>query len=229
MGGWKKRIVLTKISKYAILICLALSAILAGFSVYGTKSGNFIISVDNQSVRLSLSMNEDRSENTERLQAEGLVGQRDATYADIPDDIASGFGVKNDFEGKRYLAFSFWLMNLSDRAVDYDVVIRLRDSKKGAEKAARVLIATGEDFKNARVYGIAEETPEAQSEVEGLAGYAYADFAGPAEVLRERVTNFAEGEAVKYTVVMWLEGWDPDCNDSILSGSVKLSMEFIGY
>lgn len=35
------------------------------------------------------------------------------------------------------------------------------------------------------------------------------------------------GEADKYTVVVWLEGDDPDCKDDILGGHVEMSMKFM--
>ena len=40
------------------------------------------------------------------------------------------------------------------------------------------------------------------------------------------VTDFKSGSIDKYTVVIWLEGWDPECVDNIMGGEVKLSMNF---
>ena len=34
------------------------------------------------------------------------------------------------------------------------------------------------------------------------------------------------GEVDKYTVVLWIEGSDPECNDNILGGEIKISMNF---
>jgi len=36
----------------------------------------------------------------------------------------------------------------------------------------------------------------------------------------------APGETVRYSVVIWFEGWDNDCNNSILGGDVELSLSF---
>ena len=41
-----------------------------------------------------------------------------------------------------------------------------------------------------------------------------------------KITNFKSGSIDKYTVVIWLEGWDPECVDDIMGGEVKLSMNF---
>lgn len=41
-----------------------------------------------------------------------------------------------------------------------------------------------------------------------------------------RVELFVNGEKDKYTVVIWLEGNDPDCVDKIIGGTMKLGMNF---
>ena len=38
--------------------------------------------------------------------------------------------------------------------------------------------------------------------------------------------NFSPDARDKYTVVIWLEGNDPDCLDNIIGGTMKLSMKF---
>ena len=35
------------------------------------------------------------------------------------------------------------------------------------------------------------------------------------------------GEVIRYSLIIWFEGWDPECIDPILGGVVKLSLSFI--
>ena len=42
-------------------------------------------------------------------------------------------------------------------------------------------------------------------------------------VLEERV-NFTPGDIDKFTVVVWLEGDDPDCVNAIIGGEIKMHM-----
>ena len=81
-------------------------------------------------------------------------------------------------------------------------------------------------------------------------GYSFADgtiaedgvwmtktFAGGGYVLNSELFTLEPGEVVKYTIVIWLEGEDPECvGDSssnvdsergILGGQVKLAVEFL--
>ena len=41
---------------------------------------------------------------------------------------------------------------------------------------------------------------------------------------RGRIDSFAPGEITKYTVVLWIEGNDPDCVDWLIGGKLKVDM-----
>ena len=45
-------------------------------------------------------------------------------------------------------------------------------------------------------------------------------------ITRGIVKDFAPGDKVKYTIVIWLEGDDPDCVDRVIDGLAKLDMNF---
>jgi hypothetical protein len=40
-----------------------------------------------------------------------------------------------------------------------------------------------------------------------------------------RVSDFAPGEITKMTVVIWIEGSDPDCVDRLIGGEMRISMQ----
>ena len=44
--------------------------------------------------------------------------------------------------------------------------------------------------------------------------------------MRTSGEKFKSKDKDKYTVVIWLEGNDPDCVDDIIGGTLKLSMDF---
>ena len=45
-------------------------------------------------------------------------------------------------------------------------------------------------------------------------------------VALQQVTNLKPGDIDKYTVVLWIEGSDPECTDNILGGEFKVQMIF---
>ncbi|MCQ2771486.1 MAG: hypothetical protein MJ236_06810 [Clostridia bacterium] len=45
-------------------------------------------------------------------------------------------------------------------------------------------------------------------------------------ICMDSVNGFKPGEYIQYTVVLWLEGNDPDCLDTIIGGTFKIGMNF---
>ena len=43
-------------------------------------------------------------------------------------------------------------------------------------------------------------------------------------VCKKEIGNFRPGDITKYTIVVWLEGNDPECTDQIVGGTVKIDM-----
>ena len=69
--------------------------------------------------------------------------------------------------------------------------------------------------------------PEAQYYTEdGLVGIVTTPFIDENTALQGYVQDFAPGDVKKYTIVVWLEGDDPDCNNSILGGHVGFNIQF---
>jgi hypothetical protein len=51
-------------------------------------------------------------------------------------------------------------------------------------------------------------------------------FLSDSSVFLQNVKNFRPGDIHKYTIVIWLEGSDPECTNNILGGEIKLHMDF---
>ena len=51
------------------------------------------------------------------------------------------------------------------------------------------------------------------------------EFASDEECYNEVLLGVEPNEYIKYSVLFWLEGNDPDCVDSILGGTVKFSLK----
>ena len=41
----------------------------------------------------------------------------------------------------------------------------------------------------------------------------------------EQRKNFKSGDIDKFTIVIWIEGDDPDCIDDLIGGEMKMHME----
>ena len=84
----------------------------------------------------------------------------------------------------------------------------------GVDEAVRVMIyLNGEKKVYAKVSSI---TGEAES--------GTIPFRSDNPIVLEKRENFSPGDRDKFTIVIWLEGPDPDCVDSIIGGELKLEM-----
>ena len=237
---WDRRLKVMRVSTVAIIVSLILLLIFAGFTIYGNKVGNFVINVDSihSEIRLSLSSQSNLSKQTDRLAYNSVMALNDTSNSFLPEDISSrGFGNVSDFENGNYLAYTFYLINNSDRAVDYDMDLMLVDTVGDPLGMLRVMLIEEEndtfDASN-RIYALGESSAEneerLQSELQNLLPYRTENFLlGENKIFSVNAKDFAAGAYRKYTVVMWLEGCDPDCTNEKLGSRAKVQLDIHGY
>ena len=137
---WQKRLKWKRASAIAIIASVVVLGLFAAFTVYGNKVGNFVINVDNdKDIHLSLSVEENLSSQTERLAFDGLSELGDTTYAYLPDVIAAD-GIGDKSVAKSHMAYSFYLINNSDRAVDYQMELKIADVVGDPLQILRVML-----------------------------------------------------------------------------------------
>jgi len=135
------------------------------------------------------------------------------SYRWLPDDLANSIGGSHN--GDNYLAYTFYVENTGVDVADYYSLLVIDDVIKGVDEAVRI-----------RVYKNDVETTYAKLSKRGEAEKHTTPFMNDKEIALDHVENFKPGDIDKYTVVMWLEGTDPECNDNILGGELKISMNF---
>ena len=131
----------------------------------------------------------------------------------LPDNLGElGEGSHN---GDNYLAYSFYLHNKGSEVINYWYEIYVDDVIKNVDKAIRVMVIRNDEKK---IYARANETTgEAEEGTEKF----YSDL----EVMVEGRKDFKPDEIDKFTIVIFLEGDDPDCIDALIGGEMKMHME----
>ena len=209
-----KRNLILKFAVVILLIALSLLATGYGLSMFVNNAGNFTVVVpDGNRGALSLSNTADFSAPTAVIEADVLPSMDNITQAWLPAGLDSVDGAHN---GENYIAHTFYLKNMGDEAINYIAEINITATTRGADEAIRVMvIKNGETTvyaKGAKDSG----NPEPDTTI----------FAGNTKVMSVENESFESGAVDKYTVVIWLEGNDPECVDDILGGVVKMSMNF---
>lgn len=227
LNAWPRRIFLKRISIVAIVVSALLILIFVGFSIYGNNVGNFVVSIEEET-RLALTLSEtgefeDPTKVTSILNAKGLTQATNATYANIPHDINEYTGNQNDEYAKRYCAYSFYIKNTSPIDIAYSMKITITDLYKEVDEALRVMVIT-DGIRVIYAKPRKDGKPESHPDIE--VPYTTIPFVSATTVCNEKIDIFATGKVKKYTVVMWLEGYDAECVDSIKGGAIKLDMKF---
>lgn len=205
-----------KVVKMGILIML-LSLIIMYFLLRIIfESGYFTISLDPAFAQESgLVMYEKLSEKYERkiLKATRVDFMDNISVKWLPENIHEmGEGSHN---GENYLAYTFYLENMGSDTINYWYQIIVDDVIKNVDKAIRIMI-----------YRNGERTIYARpNETTGNAENGTEKFYSDLEPVLESRQGFEPGQIDKFTVVIYLEGDDPDCIDALIGGEMKMHMD----
>lgn len=206
---------LLRLGKLRLLLAALLLVLLVLFLLAFSqeKMGNFTINLNRLEMYrkgISIADNGAFENATARLQADAGFKATNISVRDLPEDLDLVDGSHN---GKNYMAYTYYVRNAGKEDTYYDAVIRLDASAKGAEKAARVAVwHNGERI----IYAApaADGTPEP----------GCVSFQSEKLVCTYHEPRFLVGNVDRYTVVIWMEGDDPECVDDIVGGSVQFSM-----
>ncbi len=214
--------VMIKILAAGMASIVALIAVVyVGAALY-KNTGSFTISLNKQQMSkygLSLSETEDMRYKTSHLNAgidEDMTNIDGAALGDELDTWNEGYSYKGGaHNGEDYIAYTFYAQNMGQTEVSYRYSLAISNITNGLDEAIRVrLYVDGERT----TYGMAsKETGELQI-------YADEGFESSTCVVDKRIDGFKPGDKTKFTVVVWIEGNDPECLDPKIGGTVKLDM-----
>ena len=177
------------------------------------KMGNFTINLNRLELfRKGIAIDEDPyfSKPTARLTAATVVDATNISADEIPSNVDDIDGGHN---GENYMAYTYYVRNAGKEDVSYVASITLDACSKGAEEAVRVAVwHNGEKT----VYAYPSATGEPEKDC--------VNFESPGVVCTFHEEDFLVGYVNKYTIVIWMEGDDPECVDKLVGGSVEFSM-----
>ena len=177
------------------------------------KMGNFTINLNRLELYrkgISIADNGDFDGATARLVANTVQDATNISIDDIPADVD---GVDGGHNGKNYMAYTYYVRNAGKEDLGYIASITLDSCAKGAEKAVRIA-----------VYQNGERIVYAAPADDGGTEDGCENFLSDKIVCQYENKEFLVGNVDRYTIVIWMEGDDPDCVDAIIGGSVQFSM-----
>ena len=213
----KRHAVIMRVLGLLVIILIAIVSIAYAISYFYDKYGSFTVRINKYDMvkqGLTLSENPDWERTQSVLNADIVYDMTNISGEDLPDNIDMVNGSHN---GENYIAYTFYLINSGDDTLSYEGELTLENVTNKLDEAIRVAV-----YKNGKktVYG------KTKSSGEGLEGDCDEAFETSSIVMTTAAEGFKPGSKDKYTVVVWLEGNDPDCTDELIGGTLKLGMDF---
>ena len=179
-----------------------------------TESGSFTVTVDKVEMTkfaLTLSESPDMSKMTSNLNAEIHESITNIAEESIPANVDMVDGVHN---GQNYIAYTFYLQNRGEFEIPVEYAVNMTNITSGLDEAIRL-----------KLYVNGEPTVYAKTRSDGTGPEkGTVEFYSSNVMAKGRIDILKPGEVVKFTVVLWIEGNDPDCLDPLIGGQIKAEM-----
>ncbi len=202
----------------AIIAILALITLLFLVLALAYSGGGFSITLDprfSQESGIIMYENEETKDSRLRLQAEELETMDNISINWLPRDIHEHPGGPHN--GKNYIAHTFYIENTGSAIVEYWYQINFERVTRNVDEAIRIMI-----IKNNEREVYAKINSVTGEEEPGTVAF----FSEEIPVLEQR-ENMQPNDIDKITLVIWIEGDDPDCVDNIIGGEIKAHMKII--
>ena len=213
----KKHVFVTRLLWLLIAILVSIVALAYLVAYFYDKFGSFTVRVDKYDMvnqGLSLSETPDFDHTISVLHSDMQYDMTNISGRDLPENIDMINGAHN---GRNYIAYTFYLVNGGDDTISYDTYLYIDSATKGVDEAVRVAVYKNGDR---TIYG------KTKTNGTGMESDCDSEFLSSSLVMRDRTEGFSPRAKDKYTVVIWLEGNDPECIDDIIGGTIKFSMDF---
>lgn len=198
--------------------------LIAVITFYGNNVGNFVMSIDPdlKGKQIYMSKTSEFINPTSLLQADAVRNARDITYTMVDvEEVKKTDGSYNDPYFK-YLAYTFYVKNFGNESTDLMYYLQITSAKKNVDKTIRVMVISEVDgVSNERIYMAKDE-----SEVEYEDIPECLEFVNEKMIMEDKVYGFFPNQTIKFSVIMWIEGQDPDTTSDILGGQIKVQMKF---
>ncbi|MCR4726532.1 MAG: hypothetical protein K5753_04865 [Clostridia bacterium] len=204
-----------------IFVAIGFTGLMVGYSfvLLYNRTGRFSVAVDNPDASYSITLSEspDFRSRSSRLVCDQQVKITNICGAGLPKNIDNVDGQHN---GDNHLAYTFYCKNVSRTPVAMAYEMTFNNVTNNIDECMRVRLyvnGTPTDYAKTRSDGTGKEDH-----------FCDRPFAGKYVVCRDAIDYVLPEEYVKFTVVIWVEGDDTDCNDSIVNGKIKFDMEIEG-
>lgn len=182
------------------------------------SDSNFVVSLkSNDSLESGLAIYESLYDRTPKrtLKAKNLQFMDNITEKWLPDNIDDEYDGSHN--GDNYIAYTFYIENQSKDAFNYWYSVTVEDVVKNVDEAVRIKIfLNGESTVYAKGSSL-DNSPE-------VGTTKFRDDEDGVIILKQRA-GLNPGDIDRMTIVVWIEGNDPECVDALIGGEILMHMD----
>ena len=215
----KNRKKMSKIVRKALFILLIFLILLYIVVDIIYSEGRFTVILDsNKTLESGIAIYESltNSHGKRKLESTPIRFMDNISYKWLPADVETE--ADGSHNGQNYIAYSFYVENQGSRVINYHYEVIIDDVIKNVDEAIRIRI-----YRNGEYVTYAKRNPLNNEPEANTTPFADIDDAEDTVVL-EKVADFKPGDLDRITIVVWLEGDDPDCVDALIGGELKMHM-----
>lgn len=198
----------------ALALLVLVTGAFYGVSALYKKTGSFTVAVDKVEMikyGLSLSESRDMAYRTSHLNTNISENITNIAAETLPDDLDM---IDGPHHGLNHIAYTFYLQNAGEVEFPCEYSITMANITNGLDDAIRMrLYVDGVPTTYAKTKG------DGTGPEPGTVAFYSADT-----MARGRLDGFAPGDICRFTIVVWIEGNDPECLDWLIGGEMRIDM-----
>ncbi len=213
-----------KLLTTALILLVLITSVAYGVAALYKRTGTFTVSVNKLDMnKYGLSLSESRKLNykSSHLNANIVENITNISFASIDPNVDE---IDGEHNGADYIAYTFYLVNTGTEEVNYEYSVGVGNVENALDEAIRIrLYVNGvpTTYAKTRSDGGGHEITGTDSK-DGCKEF-YSSYLAVNEQFPE---IFKPEEVTKFTVVIWIEGDDPDCTDDKIDGRLKVDLSF---
>ena len=215
----KKRKKYTKVVRLSLLILLTFLIILYIVLEIIYNEGRFTVILDsNRTLESGLAVFDslNNSQGKRKLEATPIRFMDNISYKWIPENVDEE--ADGSHNGQNYIAYSFYVENQGNEILNYHYEVVVDDIIKNVDEAIRIRIyRNGEDITYAKRNFLDNEPEKDTVPFKSIKN-------AEGTIILEKVADFKPNDLDRFTILIWLEGDDPDCTDALIGGEIKMHM-----
>ena len=216
----RKRKIVSRAVKLALLGLLLFLMVLYIILAIVYNEGKFTVTLDsNKTLQSGIAIYDDINHaiGQRKLEAESIKFMDNISFKWLPEDLDSDekYGAHN---GENYIAYTFFVENQNTEVLNYWYEVIVDDVVKNVDEAIRIRIYRNGESTTYAKPNYLDNAPEKDT-------VPFRNIPDAKEsIILEEVKDFQPGQRDRITVVVWLEGDDPDCIDPLIGGELKMHM-----